>query len=295
MEQTNLISQFDQLNLAVSYDIPAYPKAIVQIVHGMCEHKERYYPFMQYLKQNGYAVIIHDHRGHGGSVYNENDLGDFYTTNYIGIVKDMYQVSNFAKNLCPGLPLYIFSHSMGTLVTRCYLKKYDDMADKVILCGTPTRNLLADFAIILAKIRNSFYKGPDDYLNNLVMKPFNKRFNAPYLWLSKSEKNIRSYKEDRLCGFTFKTNGFINLFTLLKEAYCTDYLMLNPDLKILLIAGSDDPVIVNEEKFEELKHFLQARGYKSVTSKLYESLRHEILNEDNNEFIYQDIVNFFDK
>lgn len=38
------------------------PKGIVQICHGMAEHKERYEPFMQMLCNNGYISVIHDHR-----------------------------------------------------------------------------------------------------------------------------------------------------------------------------------------------------------------------------------------
>lgn len=44
------------------------PRAIVQLVHGMSEHKERYIPFMEYLTDKGYITVIHDHRGHGKSV-----------------------------------------------------------------------------------------------------------------------------------------------------------------------------------------------------------------------------------
>lgn len=43
-------------------------KGIIQIVHGMSEHKERYEPFMEYMASLGYMTVIHDHRGHGQSV-----------------------------------------------------------------------------------------------------------------------------------------------------------------------------------------------------------------------------------
>ena len=50
-------------------------RAIIQLVHGMCEHKERYIPFMEYLAEKGYVTVIHDHRGHGKSVRTRDDLG----------------------------------------------------------------------------------------------------------------------------------------------------------------------------------------------------------------------------
>lgn len=53
-------------------------KGIVQISHGMAENKERYVDFMEFLAQNGYVSMIHDHRGHGKSVIQKDDLGYFY-------------------------------------------------------------------------------------------------------------------------------------------------------------------------------------------------------------------------
>ena len=50
------------------------PRAVVQICHGMSEHKERYLPFMEYLQNRGYAAVIHDHRGHGKSIEREDDI-----------------------------------------------------------------------------------------------------------------------------------------------------------------------------------------------------------------------------
>ena len=47
---------------------------MVQLLHGMCEHKERYLPFMEYLNRQGLITVIHDHRGHGRSVKDRNDL-----------------------------------------------------------------------------------------------------------------------------------------------------------------------------------------------------------------------------
>ena len=59
--------------MAVIPDKKPY-RAVVQLVHGMSEHKERYLPFMQYLAKSGYVTVIHDHRGHGKSVKYQEDL-----------------------------------------------------------------------------------------------------------------------------------------------------------------------------------------------------------------------------
>ena len=38
-------------------------------------------------------------------------------------------------------------------------------------------------------------------------------------WLSKNKKNVINYNNDDLCGFTFTTNGFLNLYKLQKRAF----------------------------------------------------------------------------
>ena len=136
---------------------------------------------------------------------------------------------------------------MGTLVARGYMQKYDNEIEKIILCGTPTKN----------------------------------------------PNNISIYNDDELCGFTVTTNGFINLYKLLKRAFNAKlYKVQNKELKIFLIAGDNDPVIQNNKKFEQLEKFLNKLGYENIERKLYPDLRHEILNEEEYEQIYNDILSF---
>ena len=63
-------SNCDELELDVALFIPDKIFGLVQLSHGMVEHKEYYYDFMEYLAKNGYACIINDHRGHGRSIKN---------------------------------------------------------------------------------------------------------------------------------------------------------------------------------------------------------------------------------
>ncbi len=287
-------SSSDNLKLEVAYIIPKGEiKRVVQILHGMCEHKERYYDFMRFLADNKYAVFIHDHRGHGQSCSN---LGDFNTTNYKYIIDDAKNVNDFIKQKLPNDKIYMFSHSMGTLVARGFIQENDNMLDKLILCGPPTKNELAPIALTIANFFNLIGMGNETnkFLDKLTFKTYNKRF-PNNTWLSKNEENVINYKNDELCGFAFTTNGFINLYKLMINAFKKkQYHVNNPKLKIMLIAGSDDPVIQNEKKFIELQHFLHDVGYSRIESKLYKELRHELLNEKEKS-VFQDILKFLDE
>lgn len=291
-------SSSDGLKIELAYSIPQNEiKGIVQFSHGMSEHKERYFNFMEYLSNNGYVCIINDHRGHGNSVKNKNDLGYFYTEDVNYIIDDLYDITNYIKNRFPNKKLYLFSHSMGTLVTRGYMQKYDNEIEKIILCGTPTQNPFTSFAIVMAYLFKAIGMGkkPNKILNYLTFASYNKEYKKENEWLSKNPENISIYNDDELCGFIFTTNGFINLYKLLKRAFePQNYEMKNKNLNIFLIAGEDDPVIQSRQKFKELEEFLKKLGYKNIRSKLYPELRHEILNEKEYEQIYRDVLKFLE-
>ena len=48
-EKIASISDGLEISILLCGPVSGTPKGIVQIVHGMCEHKERYIPFMEYL------------------------------------------------------------------------------------------------------------------------------------------------------------------------------------------------------------------------------------------------------
>lgn len=298
MQIENIISEKDCLQLEVAILEPKEkPKGIVQISHGMSEHKERYYEFMKYLSENGYICVIHDHRGHGASVKNKRDLGYFYTEDINYIIDDLYQITKYIKNKYPDLKINLFAHSMGTLVARGYLKKYDDKINKMILSGPPTENSMALLGLMIAKFLNIFYKKNvlNKLLNNLTFGNYSKDVNKKNEWICLNEDIVEAYNKDELCGYIFTTNGFINLYKLMINAFKkNNWNMKNKNLPIYIIAGRNDKVIQNEEKFTKLSKFITERGYKNVQSKLYNDMKHEILNEKNNKIVYKDILDFIE-
>lgn len=296
MQIEKIYSLQDGLELELATLIPK--KKIVGIVvisHGMAEHKERYFPFMEYLTSHGYISLIHDHRGHGKSVKTKEDLGYFYTKNSSYIVEDLHQIIKNVKAKYPNLPLILFSHSMGTLVARNYLKKYDKEIEKVILCGPPTKNNFVDVGIVLAHLicalKGEHSRSP--FLQTLTFGSFQQKNQLENSWICSDKKVVQEYNNDSLCGYIFTNNGFINLYGLMKGAYQKKSFQVNhKDLEIFLIAGAKDPVIQNQKKFYHLKRFLSKLGYQHITLKLYPNRYHELLNGLSKEEVYQDILKF---
>ena len=286
-----------EIELAISDPPSGESKGIVQISHGMAEHKERYFDFMEYLSSKGYVCVIHDHRGHGASVKDFNDLGYFYTEDINYIIDDLYQVTEYIMSKYRNHNISIFSHSMGTLVSRNYLKKYDDKIQKIVLCGPPTENKSVGAGIFFAKLiklfRGDRYRSK--FLNTLTFGSYNTKHKIENGWICSNEMAVVGYNKDNLCGYIFTANGFVNLFKMLKEAYNKkNWQMKNKDIPIFIIAGKDDKVIQNEKKFKHLKYFLHDLGYTNISSKLYEGKRHELINEDNHKEVYQNVLDFIE-
>ena len=275
-------------------------KGVVQIVHGMCEYKERYEGFIDYLTQNGYIVFAHDHRGHGGSVTANENLGYFGDKKGEAIVDDAALVTDEIRRLYPGLSVTLFGHSMGSLVVRAYIQKYEEKIDKLIVCGSPSKNSLAGFGLMLNGVISAFSgkKYRSRLMANASTGGGDDKFpgEGKNAWLTRDKTVVEKYNADEKCNFVFSCNGFSNLLHLVKNVYKKKkYPAKHSDLPIFFMAGADDPVIGSEKKWLEAQQFLRDVGYKNVTGKLYPKMRHEILNELGKEEVYADALAFIEK
>lgn len=276
----------------------AAPKGIIQIVHGMCEHKERYIPFMDFMVSKGYACIIHDHRGHGQSVYSSEDLGYFYAGGFKAMIEDIRMVTAKARWLYPGVPVILLGHSMGSMAVRSFAKRYSRMIDALIVCGSPSSNPGAGLGKVLTRIY-SLFKGEryrPKLIQNIAFGAFNHNFRhegSHNAWICSDKTVVDAYDKDPLCSFQFTANGFINLFSLMQDAYSSKgWSAPDKDLPVLFISGEDDPCMIDRKKFYAAVENMRNAGYGNVRSVLYKGMRHEILNEKGKEKVWNDILEF---
>ena len=260
MKTFKIKSSYDGLMLYGLIEEPKKkPVGIVQISHGMAENKERYKDFMKFLSNHGYIAVIHDHRGHGKSVAKEDEFG-YFNKSKDALKNELYEVTKFIKKKYPNLKITLFSHSMGSLVARMYIQDYDDMIDKLILCGAPTYNPFSLLGSMLAKISGKILgeKYRSKFINDLVFKNHNKRYNIPNSWSCSDEKVVSQYNSSKYCGFIFTIDGFKMLFYMMRTVFTKHmYKVKNADIPIFLIGGANDPVIGGEKKFNHLCKFLK--------------------------------------
>ena len=298
-ENIKIISDQDSLELDCLLIKPNKEiKAIVEIAHGMNEHKERYIDFMKFLAKNGYASFIHDHRGHGKSIKNNNDLGYFYEDNASYVVEDLHQINEYLKNKFKDKKIILFGHSMGSMIVRKYISKYAHTIDGLIVCGSPSKNNASKLGLKVVKLLKSI-KGEryrSEFVKKLMFGGFDKKGSEPNSWVCHNKEILKLYNEDELCKYTYTLNGYENIIKLMIDIYNPKiYNRNNLDLPIYFIAGNDDPVIKSKKDFNEAINFLEKIGYHNIDNTLYDDMSHEILNEINNNLVYDDILNWLNK
>ena len=301
--ESSFKSEADGLEISVMALIPDKKpyRAIVQLVHGMSEHKDRYIPFMQYLAKLGYVVVIHDHRGHGKSVKHQDDLGFTYGGGAQAMLQDIRTVNRKIHAYYPELPLILMGHSMGSLAVRAFVAEHDSCVDMLIVCGSPSYNTAMPLGVAIAKTEKAVF-GPRHRSKLIETMSFgagamkfrkDKRCTA---WICSDPDVAKEYEESEMCGFTFTDDAYLALFELMKRAYDVEHFSCtNPDMPVLFVSGAEDPCLINVRHFAKTVRAMRRAGYKDVKGKLYPGMRHEILNEIGREQVYHDIAVYMRK
>ena len=273
------------------------PVGVVQIAHGVAEHIGRYDDFARFLADNGFVVCGNDHLGHGKSIESEADLGYVYEGDHANMVRDMNTLHNIMSRRYPDVSYILFGHSMGSFLARIYSAAFGDRLDGAIYCGTgqlppavlalrdPAEALmdrLAENSAAPASISNLFGK-----LTKKMLKGDNE-----FAWLSRNTKNIENYIADPLCGFPYTSALTKELLILAVKASAPDWASRLPkDLPVLIISGAKDPIGMNGRGVLAVSDALVAAGIEPEVF-LYPADRHEILNEEDNDKVYGDILKF---
>ena len=277
------------------------PEGVVVIATGMEETSSRYDDFARFLNKNGYNVYCIDHYGQGESAVDESQLGIVPRSFFSKCVRVLDDVAK--KYAIKNKPLIIFGHSMGSFMVQDYIQRYNKRPTKAIIMGTNGPNAKALYGLgyqlarLVAKCAGENKQAK--FLKSMAVGAYAKSVKNRKTdcdWLSYNEENVKKYIEDPKCGHP-SSNGFYR--ELLKgnhRLYRKKFLAkINKDLPILVTAGMDDPVGAFGKGPRALVDLYQKLGIKNAHLKLYEHMRHEILNEDDKLTVYNDILNFIKK
>lgn len=295
MKDLSFVSDHDGLEISAVMAVPpGEVHGVVQLIHGMNEYKERYFDFMDYLAEQGFITVIHDSRGHGKSIRSEEDLGFMFKDGGEGFVSDIAQLNAIIRKMLPGLPCFMTGHCMGSLGARCFLKKHDGDIDGLILLGSLSYSRFSGFvrAMKSALVQGDEISFRSEKVCAVSEKIFNKNFGStPHSWICSRKDVVEAFNSDPLCNFRYTLSGYEGLLFLMQQCYSKrDWEVTNPGLPIRFLSGRDDPVMISEKMFFGSIKKLEKAGYESISHRLFDGMRHEILNEKNNIVVYRDIA-----
>ena len=287
------------MNLTYRIYRPEKAVASMFVIHGMQEHKDRYHAFAQYLKEHGIGVVIYDLPGHRG---NREDLGWFGEKDgYRNLVLSGVEIAELTEREFPGVPMYCFGHSMGSLIARNFLQKYSGMISGMILSGAPCYNTAAPAGRVLVRTLSLLKgeKGHSKVLDDMVTGAFNRTIKDPETpvdWISYDRENVKAFLEDEWCGFPFTIQGYGDLLDLVIRMHDPKlYHVNNPDLPIYFMAGADDPCTGGQAGLTDSIGILEKAGYRNIEKKTWPHMRHEILNEGDRQSVYEDVVRWMEE
>ncbi|MBR1925715.1 MAG: alpha/beta hydrolase [Clostridia bacterium] len=298
MVKEEFIKSFDKTKIfTYTYDKVKNPKGVILIVHGMAEHAKRYSEFAEFLNKNSYIVFCFDLRAHGKTANGIENLGKYKDDLFEHSVCDIMFFSNYLHEKY-NLPLYVLGHSFGSFLLQRYIEIYQNY-DAVIFSGSANmkNQLSVSLGLMVARMTKLFCgkNHPAKMIAKLSFGSYEKHFENKN-WLTSDEKIFEEYQKDDYCGFVCSANFYCSFFKNLKKIYKYENLaQINCDKPMLILSGAKDAVGGFGKLAKKLKNLYEKIGVKNINFKLYDEMRHEILNETNKQEVFDDILNFLKK
>ena len=299
MAPANRIDAFDgkSIDLRV-WEPDAEPRGVIQLLHGLGEHIDRYARFAASANARGILVVGHNQRGHGENAVRRGSFGP--ADGWQLLEADALTVRDHIDTLAPGLPVILLGHSMGSFLAQSFAMHYGGRIKGLLLSGStwPARLRLipgrATAKLVALKSGRTAYS---PFLDDVGFGSMNRRF-APnrtdFDWLSRDEAEVDRYAADPLCGGPFTTGTWVDFLGGMSEVASDSAITRIPsDLPILITGGSDDPVGGEDGMGKLMLHYAQTM-HSRLKLKLYEGGRHEMLNETNRDDVTTDWLDWID-
>ncbi len=278
------------------------PKAILQIIHGMAEHGGRYHDFACFLAKNGYAVVINDHPGHGKTAENPEELGVIpKKRGWETLLENIRLVYSQIRKNQPEIPVYLFGHSMGSILVRHFISVYPIYIQGLILSGTfESSPSLVKTSRVFTRIKclTESHQHKSKWFNKFFYWRFNRHFKprpTRFEWISSERDEVDAYVEDPCCGIDCSNGFYTNLFKGIKEMKRAEAtLKYRKNLPLLILSGQQDAVgNFGKDALNIHKRFFKQK-FQNLTLKVFHG-RHELLHESNKEEVYYFLLNWLEE
>ena len=255
-------------------------KAVIQLIHGLGEHANRYEHLVKDLNRAGYHVYASDHRGHGQTGVAMRAAGLIERQGQLGpggmraVFTDELELTSIIENEQPGKPIALVGQSWGSLIIQRLLDTDSERYSAVVLTGSTVAQP--------GKLPNG---GDDSKFVERGTKPLGGE------WLSRKAGVAEAFRNDPL---NFPESG-IKIWGLLQASKLLGLPKrgIKPDLPILLMAGTEDQLGGEKTNPELQQRYLKA-GAEDVSLILYHGARHEVFHETNYDEVLSDFIGWLD-
>jgi len=230
--------------------------AVVALVHGMGEHSGRYRHVAEALAEAGIATLTFDQLGHGLTEGKRGHAGS-----YEELLEGIDRLLEEAAGRFPGVPVFLYGHSMGGNLTLNYLLRRKPHVTGAVVTS-PWLKLAFEpkaLQVVAARLMERIYP---KYANNHPLEPTH---------LTSDPLMLAQLREDRL------RHGHITAKFFLEIHRAGKYALAHADelqVPLLLMQGDEDKVtsIAASRQFAE-------RAGKRCTFREWPGLQHELHNE----------------
>ncbi len=243
-------------------------RGVVVITHGIRDYALRYQRFADQLTKQGFAVFAQDLRGHAHSGGDRQRFDSMAR-----MVEDIDMIVNEAKLRHPNLPVYLYGHSLGGLITTAYALDHADKLSGVILSGAALKrpHSVSGFSAAIARVVASVAPG-----------------------LKVVQVDDSEFSKDKSVMAALATDSLISRDKLpaataaasLGAIADVQQRMEQLKLPLLVMYGTGDSV----NPIEGSQALVQAAASSDKTLKSYTGVYHDMLNEPERDQISADVI-----
>lgn len=271
------------------------PKGVMMISHGFTENAEKYKEILYYFVKLGYLVYMPEHCGHGRSYRMTEDPSLVHVDSYRRYVKDFLYVSRIAEKENPGLPLYLYGHSMGGGIAAAAAAAVPELYKKVVLSSPMIRPATGKVAWHDAKMISyvfckmgkgkRYVAGQSPYDGREDFEKSSSTSRARYEYYQEKRKKEALFQLNAASYGWLQAAGVLNR-DLQKKAWRT---IQAP----VLLFQADDEKLVSKKEQERFIKKLARRGLGKMVP--VPGSRHEIFNSDTRtaEIYWKMVFRFF--
>jgi alpha-beta hydrolase superfamily lysophospholipase len=249
---------------------PESAKAVVCFVHGLGEHSGRHSHIGKALTDAGFALVAFDLRGHGRS---GGQRGHFPSLD--AAMDDIHQHIRQASEKFPGLPVFLYGHSMGALLVLNYATYHKHTLSGVVVTGAGLRSPVLEqkAKLTLAKVLGGLLPAMTIPTG---LKPED---------ISRDPEVVRIYKQDPLVHdvATLSTTVHIGI-SAVERAFAKTTEFSTP---LLIMHGAADRLTYPRGSQE-----FAALVPGNCTLKLWDGLYHELHNEPEQNEVFAFIIDW---